>query len=59
MLKNVLLLCNSILHSYDDTHQSAFAVVYDLLHSILKLHLTFFTDHGQLVPDSVFHQLLD
>lgn len=53
------LLCNSILHSYDDTHQSAFAVIYDLLHSILKLHLTFFADHGQLVPDSVFHQLLD
>ena len=54
LLKNVLF---TIL--YDNTNQAAFAVVYDLLHGILEFYLTFFADHGQLVPESVFHQLLD
>ena len=54
LLKNVLF---TIL--YDNTHQAAFAVVYDLLHGILEFYLAFFTDHGQFVFDSVFYQLLD
>ena len=45
--------------SDDDAHQPSVAVIDDLLHGILKLHLAFVVDHGDLIAHAVHHQLFD
>ena len=44
---------------YNNAHQTAFAVVYDLLHGVLKLYLTFLADHGKLAFDSILNKLFN
>lgn len=44
---------------YDNTHQSALAVIDNLLHGILELYLALIPDLYQLGMDPVFHQLSD
>ena len=49
----------SALFSDNYTDQPALAVIDNLLHRILQLHLTFFTDLSNLGTDAVFYQLFD
>ena len=50
---------SSALFSDNYTDQPALAVIDNLLHCILQLHLTFFTDLSNLGTDAVFYQLFD
>ena len=43
----------------DNADQSALTVVYNFLHGILKLHLTFFANRGDFCTDSILYKLLD
>ena len=47
------------LFSDNYTDQPALAVIDNLLHRILQLHLTFFADLSNLGTDAVFYQLFD
>ena len=47
----------SLFFSDNNAHHASVGIVHDLLHGLLQLHLTFFTDHRQLPGNTVIYKL--